>query len=231
MEKACFLHLVPGPSPSPATRPHGCLPRRGWRIPSAVSRKKDRPRPGGAPPAGRPYQGACHAQRVRLRPCIQHRPERGAPASVPATAGHPQAQDLHRPDVGQGLPPSPVRRPVGPATSSASRASIAWAAIMRKYSGNGGCPRRNCMWTSLYWTCRCWIPGETGTCWGPSLPNSCCRCSRSWPRTSGKTSGGARRKASRRHVCGAYVLDGNQDPCLPISPKCMNCGKRESSPQ
>ena len=45
MEKACFLHLVPGPSPSPATRPHGCLPCGGWRIPSAVSRKKDRPRP------------------------------------------------------------------------------------------------------------------------------------------------------------------------------------------
>ena len=39
------------------------------------------------------------------------------------------------------------------------------------------------------------------------------------------------RKASRRHVCGAYVLDGNPDPCLPISPKCMNYGKRESSPQ
>ena len=118
----------------------------------------------------------------------------------------------------------------GPATSSASRASIAWAAIMRKYSGNGGCSRRNCMWTSLYWTCRCWIPGGTGTCWGPSLPTSCCRCSRSWPRASGKTSGDARRKASPLHGCGAFAWDGNQGPCLPIFPKCTNCGRQEKSP-
>lgn len=62
------------------------------------------------------------------------------------------------------------------------------------------------------------------------LGTSCCRCSRSWPRTSGKTSGDARPKASPLHGCGAFAWDGNQGPCLPIFPKCTNCGRQEKSP-
>ena len=237
MEKACFLHPVPAPLPISGNTPAWLPPLRRMAYPLRSVPEKDRPQPGGAPPAGcpagQPYQGACHEQRVRLRPCIQHRPERRAPASVPATAGRPQAQDLHRPDVGQGLPPSPVRRPAG--TAPARR-----PALRHEYRSSGpqlwGIQRQWRLLTQerhvdiLVLDMPLLDTRRTGTCWGPSLPTSCCRCSRSWPRTSGKTSGDARPKASPLHGCGAFAWDGNQGPCLPIFPKCTNCGKREKSP-
>lgn len=37
-------------------------------------------------------------------------------------------------------------------------------------------------------------------------------------------------KASPLHGCGAFAWDGNQGPCLPIFPKCTNCGRQEKSP-
>ena len=36
--------------------------------------------------------------------------------------------------------------------------------------------------------------------------------------------------ASPLHGCGAFAWDGNQGPCLPIFPKCTNCGRQEKSP-